>query len=109
MTEDITWLLPTHAHLGPVNVELHVHTIVRDRYMCPLVGYVTSIGVYRSHFVGAVSFKGEKEAGFSVSIFAHCLDAKQPASVTGGIEAFVVQAWKEKEENVINMSGLKLN
>lgn len=90
MTEDITRLLSTDAHLGAVDIELHVHTIICDCHVCPLVRYVASIGVDGSHFVGTVSFKGEKEARVTVPMFTNCLDAKQPATVTGGIEAFVV-------------------
>lgn len=58
--------------------------------MCPLVGYVASIGVDGGHFVGTISFEGEEEAGVTVPMFTNCLDAKQPATVTGGIETFVV-------------------
>lgn len=90
MTEDITRLLPTDAHLGAIDEELHVYAIICDRHMCPLVGYVASIGVDGGHFVGPVSFKGEEEAGVTVPVFTNCLDAKQPATVTGGIETFVV-------------------
>lgn len=31
-------------------------------------------------------------------MFTDCLDAKQPTSVTGGIEAFVIQSWGEKSK-----------
>jgi len=57
-----------------------------------MVGYVTSIGVDGSHFVGTIRFKREEESWVTVPMFTNCLDAKQPASVAGGIEAFVVQA-----------------
>lgn len=42
--------------------------------------------------MGTVSFKGEEEAWIAVAVFTIRLDAKQPASVTGGIKAFVVKA-----------------
>lgn len=90
MTEDITRLLSTDANLGSIDKELHVDTIICDCHMCPLVGYVASIRVDGSHFVGTVSFKGEEEAGVTVSMFTNCLDAKQPTTVTGGIKTFVV-------------------
>lgn len=90
MAEDVARLLPTYAHLGPVKEELHVHAVIRYCHVHPLVGYVTSVGVDGGRFVGTVSFKGEEEAGVTVGVFADRLDAKQPASVTGGIEAFVV-------------------
>lgn len=98
MTEDVSWLLPTESNLGSVDEELHVDTIVRDRQMRPLVGRVTDIGVDGGCFVGTVSFERKEEARVTVSLFTNSLDAKQPASVTGSIEAFVVQAWKEKEQ-----------
>lgn len=90
MAEDIARLLPTDAHLGAIHKELHVHTIVCDGHMNPLVGYIASVGVDGGHFVGTVSFKGEEEAGITISMFTNRLDAKQPASVTGGVETFVV-------------------
>lgn len=58
--------------------------------MGPLVRYVVSVGVDGGHFVGTVSFKGEEEARVSIPVFTNCLDTKQPASVTGGVETFVV-------------------
>lgn len=99
MAEDVTRLLPTDAHLGAIDEELHVHAIVRDRHVRPLVGHVASIGVDGGHFVGTVSFKGEEEARVTVPVFTNRLDAKQPASVTGGVETFVVQTWGEKKKN----------
>lgn len=90
VTKDITRLLSTDAHLGTIDIELHVHTIICDCYMNPLVGYVASVGVDGSHFVGTVSFKGKEEAWVTVPMFTNCLDAKQPATITGGIKAFVV-------------------
>lgn len=93
MTEDITWLFPTDTHLGSIDEELHVQAIVCDCHMCPLVGHVTNIRVDGSRFVSTVSFKGEKESRVTVSMFTNRLDTKQPTSVTGGVEAFVVQTW----------------
>lgn len=90
MAEDIAWLLPTDAHLGAIHKELHVHAIVCDSHVYPLVGYIASVGVDGGHFVGTVSFKGEEEAGITIPMFTNRLDAKQPASVTGGVETFVV-------------------
>lgn len=95
MAEDITWLLPADGHLGTVDEELHVQTIICDCHMCPLVWDIASIWVDGGHFVGAISFKGEEEAGFTVPMFTNGLDAKEPATITGGIETFVVQAWRE--------------
>lgn len=106
MTEDIARLLSTDAHLCTVDIELHVHTIVCNCHVCPLVGYVASIGVDGRHFVRAVSFKGKKEAGVTVSLFTNCLDAKQPATVTGGIEAFVVKAWRKNEKSLLIFAHL---
>lgn len=60
--------------------------------MYPLVGHITDIRVDEGRFVSAVGFEGEEESRVTVSIFANRLDTKQPTSVTGGIEAFVVQA-----------------
>ena len=90
MAEDVTRLLPTDAHLGAIDKELHVHAIIRDSHMCPLIGYVAGVGVDGGHFVSTVSFKGEEEAGVTIPVFTDRLDAKQPASVTGGVETFVV-------------------
>lgn len=67
--------------------------------MCPLVGYVASIGVDGGHFVGTISFKGEKEARVTIPVFTNCPDAKQPASITGGVETFVIKAWGKKRKN----------
>lgn len=58
--------------------------------MCPLVGYVASVGVDGGRFVGTVSFKREEETGVTIPMFTNRLDAKQPPSVTGGVETFVV-------------------
>lgn len=56
MAEDIARLLPTDADLGSVDKELHVHAIIRDSHMRPLVWYVASVGVDGRGFVGTVSF-----------------------------------------------------
>lgn len=90
MAKDIARLLPTDTHLGAIEEELHVHAIICDRNMCPLVGYIGSVGVDGGHFVGTVSFKGEEEARVTIPVFTNRLDAKQPSSVTGGVETFVV-------------------
>lgn len=90
MAEDIARLLPTDSHLGTVDKELHVHAIVSDGHMCPLVGYIARVGVDGGHFVGTVSFEGEEEARVTIPMFTDRLDAKQPASVTGGVETFVI-------------------
>lgn len=90
MTEDVPRLLPTNSNLGPIDEELHVHDIICNCHMYPLVGYVASVGVDGGHFVGAVSFKREEEARVTVFMFTNRLYAKQPATITGGIEAFVV-------------------
>lgn len=103
MTEDITRLLPADAHLGAVDEELHVHAIVCDSHVCPLVGHVASVGVDRGHFVGTISFKGEEETGVTVPMFTNCLDSKQPTTVAGGVETFVVEAWRENGEESVNM------
>lgn len=100
MAEDIAGLLSTNGDLGSIDEELHVHAIIGDCNMCPLVWYITSVGAHWGHFVGTVSFKGEEEAGIAVAVFTIRLDAKQPASVTGGIKAFVVKAWKKNEKSV---------
>lgn len=97
MTEDITRLLPTDTHSGTVDKQLHVHAIIRDSHMCPLVGYVANIGVDRRCFVSTIRFQGEEEAWVTVPMFTNCLDAKQPTSVTGGVETLVVKTWREKE------------
>lgn len=97
MTEDITWLLPTDTNLGTIDKELHVYAIICDRDMCPLIGYVASIGVDGGHFVGTISFKREEEARVTIPVFANWLDAKQPASITGGVETLVVKAWKKEK------------
>lgn len=90
MAEDVTRLFPTDTNLGAVDKELHVHTVVRDCHVRPLVWYVASIGVDGGRFVGTVSFKGEKETRVTIPMFTDRLDAEKPPSVTGGIEAFVV-------------------
>lgn len=56
MAEDIARLLPTDADLGSVDKELHVHAIICDSHMRPLVWYVASVGVDGRGFVGTVSF-----------------------------------------------------
>lgn len=98
MAEDITRLLPTDANLGAIGKELHVHAVICDCHMCPLVGYVASVGVDGGRFVGTVSFKGEEETGVTIPMFTNRLDAKQPPSVTGGVETFVVQSWRKKKK-----------
>lgn len=90
MAEDIAWLLSTDAYLGAIDIEPHVYAIICDSDVHPLVGYVASIGVDGGCFVGTVSFKGEEEPGVTFPVFTDRLDAKQPASVTGGVETFVV-------------------
>lgn len=90
MAEDIARLLATDTHLGPIDKELHVHTVICDCHMCPLVGSITSVGVDGGHFVGTVRFERKEEAGITIPVFTNRLDAKQPASVTRGVETFVV-------------------
>lgn len=97
MAEDVAWLLPTDAHLGAIDKELHVHAVICNCHMRPLVGHITSVRVDGGHFVGAISFKGEEEAGVTIPVFTNRLDAKQPATVTGGVKTFVVQTWGERE------------
>lgn len=100
MTEDITWLLSANTNLGPIDEQPHVHTIICDRHICPLFRYITNISVDGGHFVSTVSFEWKEEPRIAVSMFTNSLDPKQPTSVTGGVETFVVQAWKEKETKV---------
>ncbi len=102
MTEDITRLLPTDTHLGAIDKELHVHTVICNGHMRPLVGYVASVRVDGGHFVGAVSFEGEEEARVTIPVFTNRLDAKQPAAVTRGVETFVVQTCRENENQSVN-------
>lgn len=90
MAEDIARLLPADTYLGSIDKKLHVHTIISDCHVCPLVGHVASIGVDGGCFVCTVSFKGEEETRVTISVFTDGLNAQQPASVTGGIETFVV-------------------
>lgn len=90
MTEDITRLLSTDTYLGTIDKKLHVHTIICDCHMSPLVGHIASVGVNEGRFVCTISFKGEEETGVTVPIFTDGLDAKQPASVAGGVETFVI-------------------
>lgn len=99
-TEDVSRLLPTDTNLGAIDEKLHVHAIVRDCYVRPLVRNVASVGVDGGHFVSAVGFEGEEEARVTVPMLTYGLDAQQPASVTGGVETFVIKAWKEKENKV---------
>lgn len=95
--EDLARLFPTDGHLGAIDKELHVNAVVRDCHMHPLVGYVASIGVDGGHFVSTVSFEREENTGVTVTVFTYCPDAKQPTTVTGGIEALVIQTWKKKK------------
>lgn len=90
MAKDVTRLLSTDAHLSTIDKELHVHAIMCDCHMCPLVGYVASVGVDGGRFMSTVSFEGEEETGVTISMFANRLDTKQPASIAGGVETFVV-------------------
>lgn len=90
MAEDITRLLPADTYLGSIDKKLHVHTIISDCHVCPLVGNVARIGVNGGRFVCAVSFKGEEETGLTIPMFTDGLNAQQPTSVAGGIKTFVV-------------------
>ncbi|PWA26709.1 hypothetical protein CCH79_00000959 [Gambusia affinis] len=70
--------------------------------------YITNISVDGGHFVSTVSFERKEELRIAVSMFTNSLDPKQPTSVTGGVETFVVQAWKEKKtKNVSMQTGLQ--
>lgn len=90
MAEDIARLLPTDAHLGPIDEKLHVHAVISDCHMRPQVGHVASVGVDGGRFVCTVSFKGEEETGVTIPVLTDGLDAQQPPSVAGSIETFVV-------------------
>lgn len=90
MAEDIARLLPTDTYLGPIDEKLHVHTVISDCQVCPLVGHVTGVGVDGGRFVCAVSFQGEEETRVPIPVLTDGLDAQQPTPVAGGIETFVV-------------------
>lgn len=53
--------------------------------------------------MGTISFEGEEEAGVAIPMFTNRLDAKQPASVIGGVETFVIKSWRENENKSVTM------
>lgn len=71
MAKDVAGLLPTDTNLGAIYKKLHVHAIICDGHMCPLVGYIACVGVDGGRFVSTVGFEGEEETGVTIPMLTN--------------------------------------